>query len=778
MKRNIRRSTDLRRESLPELQQFPVPINLDGRNYQFHLWQGQRLPDRLIAYDTETVPIKGDEIPELALATVYGDLGSAYFIHPQQLAEFIGQHRRTYWVSHNSTFDFWVTAQALQHDPVPYSDWWRIAGEGRLICTMLLDVLVRLAQIDAEPRNRDLATVAKHYNVTVPLDKNDPFRLRYGELVGRQPEEWIGTEQGFWTYAAADPVATLAVAQKQFAIADKLIDPYRGELLPDAIHRYGPLTVCLQVQGSIALEYCNRTGVHIDLPQVERLRTEIATLVKQHQKTLEQLLPGCFKVYGPRSKQTGEYQRTESGAPRRNAKLIKQHLEVIANKCERPITPPRLKNGLVTDSVKYWKQHSDLHRFVDTYVRFSEQSKLLQFFAKLDQPHVTPRYRPMGARTGRTSCSSPNLQQIPRSDEFRRLFLPPPDHYLLQIDYSTAELRALAEVCLRRYGRSRLAELFSQGIDCHAFTAASLLGLTIQEFEQLPKRDQKQHRQAAKAVGFGSPAGLGPRSLAAYAKQSYGIDLSVDDARDLRERLITEVYPELSLYLRDHQQADIARNLKTTEQGVRQVLPRRDLISTVERIIGGSEESLDGRTYDPRLIDHAWSLMQQLNRNPDVADELNAKKPSIELMRRCFFGSACSLTGRVRAHINYTQCRNTPFQSLVADAGKLAMFRLLRAGFRLLGFVHDEILIAIPFACDYENAIIQVQQVMIEAMEELTPKVPAATESILADCWTKSADAQPLDAKGRITPLITRGSQRTAIELPGFSYDQPRDFTR
>ena len=84
------------------------------------------------------------------------------------------------------------------------------------------------------------------------------------------------------------------------------IGAHRGELLPDALRRFGPLTVCLQVQGAIALDYASRRGVQIDLPQAEQLHDAITSLVEQHRTALEQMLPGCFKRYGPRSKQAGE----------------------------------------------------------------------------------------------------------------------------------------------------------------------------------------------------------------------------------------------------------------------------------------------------------------------------------------------------------------------------------------------------------------------------------------------------------------------------------------
>ena len=76
----------------PPRTRFPIEVELGGQAYQFDIWDGQQLPDQLLAYDTETAMIQGSEIPQLALATVHGDQGSSYFIHPSQLPQFITQH--------------------------------------------------------------------------------------------------------------------------------------------------------------------------------------------------------------------------------------------------------------------------------------------------------------------------------------------------------------------------------------------------------------------------------------------------------------------------------------------------------------------------------------------------------------------------------------------------------------------------------------------------------------------------------------------------------------
>ena len=736
----------------PPRTQFPVQVGLAGQAYAFDIWDGRQLPDKLLAYDTETAAIEGNEIPQLAVATIHGNQGSSCFIHPSKLARFVNQHSHAYWCCHNAVFDFWVTAQALQTDSIALAAWWDMAGAGRLCCTMILDCLLRLAESDAEPINRDLGTVAAEY-CGLKIDKQDPFRLRYGELLDMSATAWQNTDPGFWKYAAKDPIATLQVAQRQFQRAQELIAPYSGELLPNAQRRFGPLTACLQAQGAIALDYLSRTGVEIDLDQATQLRSVIAKLVNEHMQQLEDLGgTEIFRRYGPRSKQAGQYQLSPSGVAKRNAKLVKQRLQQIAKASNAPIKPPKNKDGLVTDSVKYWKQHEHLDPFIAAYVQFTEQAKLMQFFDKLDNKRIYPKYRPL-VRTGRTSCSNPNLQQLPRDARFREMIIAPPGYWLLQIDYSVLELRTLAQICLRRYGKSVLADLFCQGIDPHKHTARLLLGLSLEQFQQLPVAEQKQARQRAKAVNFGVPGGLGAASLVTYAKQAYRVELTLKQAKAFRHQLITKIYPELSATLRDTQIAEIASNLQTTEAKVRQAFASRDQRLHASRILEGCTETPEGTAYEYDLIAHVWLCLEQLNSNPELQHALKARQPSRLLMRRIFFGNALTISGRLRGHVGFSQKANTPFQGLAADGNKLALFRLLRAGYQVCGFIHDEMLILIPDGTDYDAAAGQVQQILVSAMQELCPDIPISSECLLADRWYKNVDEQPKDEQGHIVPV-------------------------
>jgi hypothetical protein len=465
-----------------------------SRSYAFKIWTGQQLTDPLIALDTETAVIQDREIPKLALVQVCGDAGSCYFIHPDRLAQFVQQHSHIHITAHNAVFDFWVIAQHLQQHPDALAAWWDIPADGRLCCTMLLDQLICLARIDTNPVNRALDVLARDY-CGLKLDKDDPYRMRYQELMGVLESAWPDQEPGFWRYAAIDAVATLHIIRAQARIAQDLIAPYRDQLLPDAERRYGPLTACLQVQGAIALDYASRIGIYVDCQMARQLKEDIGSVVEHEAQEMERLAGGpLFKRY----KRTGELRRTRNGVPQRDSKACKSHLESVAKAAAEPIRPPRVKNGTITDAASFWNEYADADPFIASYCRFIEQSKLKQFFAALQTEQVHPRYKPL-VRTGRTSCSDPNLQQLPRDGRFRAMIQAPPGYQLLQIDYSVLELRTLAAICLKRYGKSKLAELFGAGVDCHKYTAAQLLGLTDQQFAELPKDQQKQFRQRAKA---------------------------------------------------------------------------------------------------------------------------------------------------------------------------------------------------------------------------------------------------------------------------------------
>jgi DNA polymerase I-like protein with 3'-5' exonuclease and polymerase domains len=142
----------------------------------------------------------------------------------------------------------------------------------------------------------------------------------------------------------------------------------------------------------------------------------------------------------------------------------------------------------------------------------------------------------LGSVAGRTSCSVPNLQQVPRDPRYRRCFVAPPGRVLVKADYSQLQLRIAAKIA----GDEAMLAAYARGEDLHTLTARQLTG----------KADvSKADRQLAKAVNFGLLFGLGAKGLRGYAKGNYGLDLTEEEAARYRGAFFS-AYPGLGRWHR------------------------------------------------------------------------------------------------------------------------------------------------------------------------------------------------------------------------------------
>jgi DNA polymerase I len=143
------------------------------------------------------------------------------------------------------------------------------------------------------------------------------------------------------------------------------------------------------------------------------------------------------------------------------------------------------------------------------------------------------------ADTGRMSCRNPNVQNIPNESKLGKLrecIVAPDGHRLVKADYSQIELRIVAKVA----GEQKMLEAYCKGEDLHAATARSITGR-----EEVTKED----RQLAKAVNFGTLYGQGAKGLKEYARNSYGVKMSLEEAMAYRERWF-EAYPAIRTWHR------------------------------------------------------------------------------------------------------------------------------------------------------------------------------------------------------------------------------------
>ncbi len=746
-------------------------VTISGFPFSFGRWHpGQRLRGHLVAIDTETAAINGLDVPPLAVAAA-SDGQRHLLIHPNDLAGFLRSHANAEFVCHNAAFDFWVIHQHLSNaNEVEALQLWRQTVEDcRLHDTMLSDILIRLAGTHADNRQgdaqeyfpRDLAEVLRAYT-GLEISKDDPYRLRFGEIIGA---DWNSVDPKFFEYAIKDPIGTGLAYREMRSLAFEIMcehgfgseqtDQYL--IYPDAIKRFGLLSEAIQVEGAIALAQLSRDGLHT---APERLREAREKYLRELQPLIDTFrtdYPGILLF-----DEMGNSKLTPSGLPSKSLRELDLQLvkavDEINQKYSTEATVPRTPTLAVAHALNDWEHLVKKHPFLQTWSDYEKKAKRWQFFDALNQPVIHPRYRVL-VNTGRTSCSKPNLQQVPREDTFREIIVPSPGHWLLSVDYSYVELVTLAAVCQKRFGFSRLGDVIRSGIDPHCYTAAMLMDVPLEEFmswKDTNKVTFKETRQQAKPVNFGVPGGMGPEALVDYAWKAYGVVMELSVAQDFHRRLTEVIYPELALYLADSSMAQLASKLNIPESICRDTFCIGDMTpsnaaSVVRKTVAGQARKKDGTPYQPHFVSQVWDKLLLVNRNPDLSADLQPRVGSSRLAARLFETAAVTLTGRVRGNTGYTQQRNTPFQALASDGAKRALARLVLAGYRTVGFIHDEVLVELPDQGGYVDlsTVESVVTIMRESMQEMTGDVPVGCEYALSDRWSKSAELIVEDGKVR-----------------------------
>jgi len=167
----------------------------------------------------------------------------------------------------------------------------------------------------------------------------------------------------------------------------------------------------------------------------------------------------------------------------------------------------------------------------NSVTRVSAIEKLLESVGPDGRIHA--QYRQMGTETGRLSCSNPNAQQIPRTADFRSLFIAAAGYILVVADFSQVELRVAAQLS----GEQRMIDAYLANRDLHTETAALMTGVPQDKVT-------KSARTSAKVANFGLLYGAGPATLQKQAVAQYGIDMSMEEASEIVQNFRL-AYPRL-----------------------------------------------------------------------------------------------------------------------------------------------------------------------------------------------------------------------------------------
>lgn len=194
--------------------------------------------------------------------------------------------------------------------------------------------------------------------------------------------------------------------------------------------------------------------------------------------------------------------------------------------------------------VKHFLEYQEVDRVLGTYVQgyLGEEGnpkKVTQIF----NGKVYPDFVQYGTVTGRFSCRTPNLQNIPRPDTdlgkgVRGLFVAGEGHKLVVADYGQIELVVLAHFV----GRGALYDGFFQGIDPHTMTAAMVFQHDPEVLQRLVDdgdAEAKHMRQQAKAINFAVVYGAGPAKVGSMARVS---ERRAREILDIHQHEFPEIY--------------------------------------------------------------------------------------------------------------------------------------------------------------------------------------------------------------------------------------------
>ena len=268
---------------------------------------------------------------------------------------------------------------------------------------------------------------------------------------------------------------------------------------------------------------------------------------------------------------TGKLRVIEDQARKSVAADAARLRELLDSPKLNPASPQQLMQALALHGIELADTNEETLKAADDGViipvilacraadKLAQQAKTLLDCVKRDG-RIHGRFDPTGTATGRFSSKDPNLQNIGRG-ELRSCFVPAEGHRLIVADYSQIELRAAAAIA----GETKMIEAYRNGVDLHKQTAASVLQKPL---EAVTKDD----RQISKSANFGLLYGQSAPGLVRYAANSYGVQLDLDQAEQIRRQFF-RTYGAIRQW---HGESRNKANAGASE--VRTVLGRRRLI--------------------------------------------------------------------------------------------------------------------------------------------------------------------------------------------------------
>jgi DNA polymerase I-like protein with 3'-5' exonuclease and polymerase domains len=645
------------------------------RNIEVKYWdKGDGVIGNLVVLDTETTMISKGASPDYILGQAYSGGEIVYLIKRCELKSFLYQHLKENFVFHNAAFDISVIGKFCQQN---FSG---LIKEGKVKDTGIMYKLLNLAISGIIPGQWSLKYICEQL-LKIEVDKSKDLRENWGFYLNNGEVEYEKIPEKLLKYAASDVVYTYAIYK---ILHQQIID-----FSPDFY-----LSHKIQLMASIALNKVSERGIAFDMER----RDKILGRLCDRQEKLKRRSAEHNYLVGQKGVQA-------------------QYNLIIRN---LGIQLPLTRTGKVSQKAEHLKKFRDKFEFVDNYLSHKEMTNIVRDLEKLNESRLHSRFDYLTV-TGRTSSSKPALQKIPKNFGVRECFIPSEGHCFVIVDYNTIELCALAQICIDRYGYSKMGDLINKGKDLHRWFASKIL--------DKPEPDvSDKERQIAKACNFGFPGGMGATTFKNYAETAFCIEGISDERIEELKNLWTNSFPEMREYFKDPLLGlhDFS-SLEWCDD-------EKMACHIFKKVITGKKKN-DGSDYADSVKTWAQKIVL-----PDILSGLSASPQSSEEdLERLLNPPVTTRTGRIRANVRHTERMNTLFQGLAADGAKIGLYRLHLAGHKVVNFVHDEFVVEVPISEDLNIVVKEIEEITKEAMKAVIPNVKIGIDVAVADRWYKDA---------------------------------------
>lgn len=268
------------------------------------------------------------------------------------------------------------------------------------------------------------------------------------------------------------------------------------------------------VPASIAFAHMEMNGAKIDIPYLETMSTDLHIQLAADLERIEAMVD---EMMGLEQFKEGEFNPNSSHQVKK-ALYSETGLDLVAPKNTGRYAYKQTGESTNKDVLKFLakqvaKEKPHVADLIERILKYRVRSKILGTYVdgilgRVDSDgRVRGDLNLHGTATGRTSCSNPNLQNIPDAShvgyDIRRAFIAEEGWTFMEADFSQLELRVAALFSQDPV----LLEVYREGGDIHQEVALMLWNKPKEEVT-------KYERYLAKCMNFGVIYGRGGRSIA------------------------------------------------------------------------------------------------------------------------------------------------------------------------------------------------------------------------------------------------------------------------